>query len=77
MHRYWEAGHFKKSLGDLLLARMFNAIAASAQWGIRLTGEALPEHLFRQRLARDEHESTHAKDMSELVAFVTAAMPGP
>jgi hypothetical protein len=52
---YWEAGHFKKSLGDLMMARMQDgaapAAAPSGTLGFRLTLDTLAEN--RARIARE------------------------
>ena len=63
---YWEAGHFKKSLGDLLLVRMFDGASNNEQWGRRLTGRNVDEHLRLQRVARDEYELAHPDDVKDL-----------
>jgi hypothetical protein len=70
---YWEAGHFKKSLGDLLLANMLDAQFEGERWGRRLTGRALEDDLQDQRMARDDYKRSHPKDVAGLTALVTAA----
>jgi hypothetical protein len=70
---YWEAGHFKKSLGDLLLADMLGTQIDSERWGRRLTGRDLEEHLGDQRAARDDYERKHREDVADLKALVAAA----
>jgi len=72
---YWEAGHFKSSLGDLLLVRLFDEQTRDSQWGRRLTRADLEEHLARQRAARDNYVRTHPTDIAELAALVAAATP--
>ena len=70
---YWEAGHFKKSLGDLLLANMLDAQIDGERWGRRLTGRDLEDDLREQRTARDDYERSHANDVAGLTALVAAA----
>jgi len=70
MRWYWEAGHFKKELGDLMVARIFESSDAPAKWGTRLTSQALDAHLRKQRMERDEYERTHAAAVSELAALL-------
>jgi len=73
MRWYWEAGHFKKSLGDALLGRLFTSEARPIGWGRRLTGNDLEAQLVHQRLSRDEYETSHAREAGELAELVTAA----
>ena len=70
---YWEAGHFKKSLGDLLLANMLDAQIDGERWGRRLTGHELEEHLREQGTSRDAYERRHREDVADLKALVAAA----
>jgi hypothetical protein len=70
---YWEAGHFKKSLGDLLLANMLDAQLDGERWGRRLAGRDVEEHLLEQRVARDDYERRHPEDVADLKALVAAA----
>jgi hypothetical protein len=63
---YWEAGHFKKSLGDLLLANMFDKRNTHEQWGRQLTGRNLDELLRQQREAREHYVRTHPDDVTAL-----------
>lgn len=70
---YWEAGHFKKSLGDVLLARMFGASGEDAKWGSRLTPQNSDAHLLGLRVARDDYERTHPAELAELTALIAAA----
>jgi hypothetical protein len=72
---YWEAGHFKKSLGDLLLARLFDARGIDTRWGLRLTPQGVEEHLDALRVARDDYERTHPAERAELAALIAAANP--
>jgi len=70
---YWEAGHFKKELGDVLLSEILVERADAAGWGRRLTEAALEEHLQRQREARTAYEHGHATDVAALSAMINFA----
>jgi len=70
---YWEAGHFKKALGDVLLAEMFAAPMDGERWGHRLTGRDVEDLLREQREARDDYERSHPEDIADLEALVAAA----
>jgi hypothetical protein len=48
---YWEAGHFKAALGELMLARMLDQPAAGEPFGLPLTPANL--ELNRERLVRE------------------------
>jgi hypothetical protein len=72
---YWEAGHFKKSLGDILLARIFGIRGKNPQWGRRLLSQEVEEHLRQLRLARDDYERAHSAELAELAVLTAAANP--
>ena len=71
---YWEAGHFKKSLGDLLLANMFDKRNNHEQWGRQLTGRNLDELLRQQREAREDYVRTHPDDVTALETLLPEAV---
>ena len=69
---YWEAGHFKKELGDVMLARMFAApdISTDAGIGVKLTLENVEQQIERIRQQRAWYLAAHSGDalmMRELV----------
>ena len=70
---YWEAGHFKKSLGDLLLANMLATQIDGERWGHRLTGRDLEGYLSDQRAARNDYERNNPHDVEDLASLVSAA----
>jgi hypothetical protein len=70
---YWEAGHFKKPLGDLLLANVFDTKVDGKRWGFRLTGADVEEQLQLQRQARDGYERTRSDDLNEMKRLVLVA----
>jgi len=71
---YWEAGHFKKSLGDILLARLLDTRGNNMQWGRRLLLQDIEEHLRQLRLARDDYERAHSAELAELAVLTAAAI---
>ena len=65
---YWEAGHFKKALGDIVLQRLMSDMAVAAadgQFGMPLDGASLEAN--RQRIARER--SACAAAQPELFRF--------
>ena len=70
---YWEAGHFKKSLGDILLADMLGGARQSEQWGRSLAGNNLGDLLREQREARAEYARTHPEDVTDTATLVAGA----
>ena len=72
---YWEAGHFKKSLGDVLLARLFDPRGTDPQWGRQLTPQNVEQHLGQLGAARDDYERAHSAELAELAAFIAAVIP--
>lgn len=63
---YWEAGHFKKELGDIVLARVMSPAAGDAAFGIKL--DAASEQSNMARIAAERASCAAAQP--EL--FVTA-----
>ncbi len=70
---YWEAGHFKKSLGDQMLVNMFGGKESTGHWGRRLTGANLEENLQLARAERDDYGQSNEGDLRELTELVEAA----
>jgi hypothetical protein len=77
MRWYWEAGHFKKSLGEIMLATMFAAPGNQTQWGYRLTTSDLEGHLQRQRAGLESFEKSRAAETVELAGFIESATATP
>lgn len=72
---YWEAGHFKSALGDVVLGDVLGARAVP-QLGVRLGVDNLDEN--RRRIARERSQCAAAypalfADVARLVASATAA----
>jgi hypothetical protein len=72
MRWYWEAGHFKKELGDAMLARMLAAKSDSDGWGVRLTPENVERVLERIRAERDKYMRSHREEVDEMRRIVRA-----
>jgi hypothetical protein len=54
---FWEAGHFKRALGDLILARVF--AAKRSDFGVDLTPKTIDRQLEEIRTARDNYRTVH------------------
>jgi hypothetical protein len=70
---YWEAGHFKKELGDLVLAEILQSDASAATGtalGIRLTSQGLERWLAEQRIAAERFAHSNL----ELIRSVRVAI---
>ena len=70
---YWEAGHFKQALGDLVLARVLDAVAVDDEFGLQLSSLNVPAVLERQRQLADEHALRDTDAVSELTGIVNQA----
>ena len=74
MRWYWEYGHFRKEAGDLILDRIFDyrdpARALPDDFGVRLTGANVDEHLARSRIAIADWAAANPKLASQMVAAV-------
>lgn len=76
MRWYWEAGHFKKSLGDKVLARVFASRDADTSFGRRLAAESIEVVLAETRTGLSRYKMTHSSDVEELRNLVRAAQRG-
>lgn len=76
MRWYWEAGHFKKELGDLVLARVLSdggagGGAAADAFGARLTPADVEARIAAVRAQRDAWRAAHAADVGYIAVLVT------
>ncbi len=71
MRWYWEAGHFKSALGDLVLNRVFGA-AGSVDLGTLLTPAMLDAHLLAMQAQEIDYRSTKASEVAELERMAEA-----
>ena len=69
---YWEAGHFKKALGDVMLGRILAASPADdqADFGIPLRGADLESHLVSLRSARDHFRRSNPEMVHEVRTMI-------
>lgn len=76
MRWYWEAGHFKRELGDLMLRRMLNPEqTAVAGFGERLGSDNLHANLARSRADLAAYRASHPQVTDELTALVEQRSP--
>jgi hypothetical protein len=66
MHWYWEAGHFKKELGDLMLDRILDTGKEMPDFGTRLTPQNAEEWIIRARAQEAEYRRNHSGEIAEL-----------
>lgn len=52
---YWESGHYKRELGELLIARMLGSPEADPDFGVLLTPDTLPAVLTTMREQREAY----------------------
>ncbi|MBF0504247.1 MAG: hypothetical protein HQL14_03995 [Candidatus Omnitrophica bacterium] len=73
MKWYWDSMHYKKELGDILLDRIFDGNFSGGQnyadFGVKLTSQNIEAHLVLLRAQREEWESSHPQDVSEIAAL--------
>jgi len=75
MRWYWEAGHYKKSLGDLALDRMLSpehAPAGATDFGMTLTAANLEAVLAADRRAELQYRASHLATIELLETFLPA-----
>ena len=61
---YWEAGHFKSTLGHEVLQRMFGRDASD--FGVILTPETIDEQLRSAHTAGDKYRTENAEALKDL-----------
>ncbi len=66
MRWYWEAGHFKSALGDLLLARMLQHSDHPAGFGVLLTPDNVEAHIRAIRAQGAAYRQNHPQDLQAL-----------
>ncbi|MDO8776634.1 MAG: hypothetical protein Q7K57_49555, partial [Burkholderiaceae bacterium] len=70
---YWEAGHFKKELGNLMLDRMLLQSVQPAEFGVLLTPANVDAQIAAVKLQGDQYRSTHSQEIEELVGLTKRA----
>ena len=75
MHWYFESSHYQKSLGDLVLDRIFDhqepGRTVPDDFGILLTSATLEAHLAQIRADRKRWRKAHPEDVAEIEALQT------
>ena len=69
---YWEAGHFKNSLGDQVLARVLSPAGTPESFGTVLDAAGVPGHFARSTAALAEYRANHPRVAQELAAMIGA-----
>jgi hypothetical protein len=54
---FWEVGHFKRALGDLMLRRVF--VGEPPDLGVELAPNTIDRQIEKTRVARDNYRTTH------------------
>ncbi|MGA8148484.1 MAG: hypothetical protein WB870_13070 [Gallionellaceae bacterium] len=71
MRWYWEAGHFKRELGDMILNRIFARAGGNDHFGVRLTSDNVDSQIAAMRAQETSYRQSHPQDMEELEAIAT------
>jgi len=66
MRWYWEAGHFKKELGDLVLNRIFGRPGSREGFGILLNSENVEAQIAKLRAQEASYRLKHAQQVEAL-----------
>jgi hypothetical protein len=66
MRWFWEAGHFKRELGDRVLARILAPAPEDDHFGSRLTPASVDAILARGHVAGQAYRSAHAQEIERL-----------
>jgi hypothetical protein len=66
MQWYWEAGHFKRELGDMVLDQVLGLRPADPALGVLLDAGNIDARLEEQQALQDAYRQQHADDVREL-----------
>ena len=77
-HWYWEAGHFKQELGDVMLQRMFAEPdrLADAAIGVKLTPENVELEIQRIRPQRAWYQAAYSSEVLMIRELVSVTRSG-
>jgi hypothetical protein len=76
MRWYWESGHFKRELGDRIIARVRGG--GAPDFGVRLDASTIDAELARIRRDRDRYREENQGDLAALAKLVAGLRgPGP
>ena len=70
MQWYWEAGHFKRELGDRMISRIGGD--GDPEFGVRLDASTIESDLSSVRRGHERYRSDDGADVSELAKIVSA-----
>jgi hypothetical protein len=77
MRNYWDSSHFKESVGDLVLDRMYGLNAPGRvvpfDFGVRVTTSNIESHLAAVRQRQAEYRASHSVDVEALAALLEQA----
>ncbi len=66
---YWDAGHYKSALGNLVLDRILGRTAADRlypSFGVRLTADNVDAHILRVRQEREAYRAQNTEELTGL-----------
>ncbi len=71
---YWEASHYKRETGDLMLRKMFGDRTEPhfAKFGVRLSGKNLDAHLQNIRIGMQQYRVSNKHSVALLESVLTA-----
>lgn len=74
MRWYWEAGHFKRELGDKVLQRIFEPKASDNAFGLLLLPENVESNIAAMRVMAADYRRSNARDIEALNKFALDIM---
>jgi hypothetical protein len=79
MDNYWEASHYRRNVGHMILGRMFGGVeqGVPSDFGVELGSAMLPAHLAEMRALRDRYHLEHAQETTFVKAIAVASMAKP
>ena len=69
MSWYWEAGHFKKELGAMILRRVLVQPKDPPDFGVLLTSRSVVQQILSLNGGEQSYRQSHLKEVEELQAF--------
>lgn len=69
---YWDPSHYRKSVGNLILAELFSNPGRqfTPSFGVKLTGHNIEMHLSDIRIAQSDYRSKHSEDVAAIEIMV-------
>jgi hypothetical protein len=71
MRWYWEAGHFKRELGDLVLTQVLDHKEAANGFGVTLSPANIDAQILSLRAGETAYRQSHAQDVEALELITT------